>query len=369
VRHKAKLIIFSALSAALTVAGLSVAAGGSGGGSSSGSSGTTNGERVDRHFGPPGGPPGMAIDQDVADVLRQIHEAVEKKAPEIADPIIQKAQDAGDITSDQADKLRAAAQAIADGKRPDASVHQLLRDSDVRKVVRDAFAAAAKQAPDIAEPILDKAVADKKITSAQADKIRERLKNPPPFRGGPGFGHRGPGIGPGGPPGFGPGGRHGLGPIDQDVATVLGDIHAAVEGREAEIAEPIIKKAVDDGKITQAQADAIRNRRPGRFDQDVAKVLDDIHAAVAKEALALAEPILDKAVAEKKITSAQAQKIRTMLENKPRFRGGPPPPFRGGHRGPDWGGRGPSQRGNVPGAFPGGAAPDQMPAAVPGQPA
>jgi hypothetical protein len=324
VQHKAKLILFSALSAALTVAGLSLAAGGSGGGSSSsGSSGTASGARIDRDFGPPGGRPGMAIDQDVADVLRQIHQAVEQKAPEIADPIIQKAQDAGDITAAQADQLRAAAQAIADGKRPDASVHELLRDSDVRKVVRDAFAAAAKQAPDIAEPILDKAVADKKITTAQADKIRQRLKNPPLFRGGPGFGPDGPGhFGPGGPPGFGPGGRHVFGPIDKDVATVLEDIHAAVEKKEP---------------------------------------------ATAKEVLGIAAPILDKAVAEKKITSAQAEKIRIMVEHKPRFRGGPPPPFLGGHRGPDWGGRGPSQRGNAPGALPGGAAPDATPAGVPGQ--
>src|SRR5919204_528992 len=154
-RQKAKLIIFAALSAALTVAGLSLAAGGSSG---SGDSGTEQGLRVQRGFGPPG----FKFDSNVADVLRQIHQAVDQKTPAIADPIIKKAQDAGDITSAQADQLRAAAQAIADGKRPGADLRSLLSDADVRKVVHDAFAAAAKQTPSIADPIIQKAVDDKK---------------------------------------------------------------------------------------------------------------------------------------------------------------------------------------------------------------
>src|SRR5262245_64516730 len=103
------LIAIAALSAALTVAGMAIAAGGNEG---SGSGSDNNEQKLlppkEMHF---------AFDQDVADVMRQIHEAVAKKAPQIADPIIQKAQDDGKITSDQADKLRAAAQAIADGKR------------------------------------------------------------------------------------------------------------------------------------------------------------------------------------------------------------------------------------------------------------
>src|SRR3954454_20713843 len=143
-RQRAKLILFAALSAALTVAGLAIAAGGGSSSSTDGGKGT--GRSVDAHrgFGPP---PGVSLDQDVADVMRQIHDAVAKQAPGIADPIIQKAQDSGDITSAQADQLRAAAQAIADGKRPDASVRTLLRDADVRKVVSDSFQAASKQAP------------------------------------------------------------------------------------------------------------------------------------------------------------------------------------------------------------------------------
>jgi hypothetical protein len=278
-----KLIAFAALSAALTVTGMSIAAGGGGSGS--------NGDRQDkllpphvRHF---------QFDRDVADVMEQIRDAAAKKTPEIAGPVIQKAEDNGDITGDQADKLRAAAQAIADGERPDLD-RTLLGDSDVRAVIRDVFDAVRDQAPDIAEPIIDKAVDDKKITSDQADQIRDMVKKAPPFGLGLGFG---PGPGP-----CGPGGGH---------------FHA--------------------------------------FDKDVADVLDDIHQAAdektpdtRKELLAIADPIIDKAVADKKITKAQASDIRAKLRNGPgrerglRFHGGPPPL---------------GVPGVGPGAFPGDATP------------
>src|SRR5262249_46359926 len=86
------------------------------------------------------------VDQNVGYEIRQLHDAVAKKVPEIADPVIQKAQEDGKITSDQADKLRAAAQAIADGKRPDLD-RTVLDDSDVRTVIRDALDAVRKAAP------------------------------------------------------------------------------------------------------------------------------------------------------------------------------------------------------------------------------
>ena len=180
-RQKLKLIVFAALSAALTVAGLSIAAGGSGG---SGSSSGDNDPKTHHPFGPPG----MRIDADVADVMRQVHEAVERKAPAIAGPIIQKAEDGGKITSAQADQLRSLVQARADHKRPSADPRTLFSDSDARAVLQAIFSAEAAQAPDIGEPIIQKAVDEKKITSAQADQIRSRLKNPPRFRHGPGFG-------------------------------------------------------------------------------------------------------------------------------------------------------------------------------------
>jgi hypothetical protein len=285
-RQKLKLILFAALCAALTVTGLSIAAGG--GGSGSDRSDSADGPRMERGFvkrgdGPPGG---IQFDRDVADVMRQIHEAVERKAPEIAGPVIQKAEDAGDITAEQADKLRAAAQALADGKRPELD-RSLMRDADVRKVVKDAFEAAHKEAAELGEPIIQKALDEKKITSDQANDIRDRLKNPPPFGPGPGHGPPGFGGGPGhGPPGFGR--------IDRDVAEVLRDVHVAAEKQEPKS---------------------------------------------AKQLLAIAEPIIDKAVDEKKITKAQGDDLRDKLKHPPRFRGGklhrfrgaPPPGF---HRGP-----------------------------------
>jgi hypothetical protein len=306
--RKVKLIVFSALSAALTVAGLSMAAGGG----SSGVATSIKSRQGETHRGL-GPPPGMPFDREVADFMRQVQDTVESKAPDIAGPVIQKAQDAGDITSEQADQLRAAAQAIADGKRPDPSVRSLLGDADVRKVVRDAFQAAAKQAPALAEPLIQKALDAGKITAAQANDIRERLKNPPPF--GRGFRH-------------GPGGPRAFGPIDRDVAAVLGDIHQALEAKQPQS---------------------------------------------AKQALAIAEPIIQKAVDAKKITSAQAQDIRNKL-NRLSSLHRDPPPF--GDRGPGtppggagsrpWDGPGGSgqPRGNAPGVFPGGAAPGATPAVV-----
>jgi hypothetical protein len=354
-RHGAKLILFAALSATLTVAGISVA--------SSGTDSSTSGREQGRHPKQRGiGPPSeVAFDQDVADVMRQVHQAIEKKAPEIAGPIIQKAQDSGDITSDQAGQLRAAAQAIADGRRPDADVRALLGDADVRQVVRDAFREAAKQAPAIGDPIIQKALDENKITSAQAGQLRDQLTHLPPF--GPGFG-RGPGFG-----GERRLGRGFPGRIDRDVAAVLGDIHRAVETKESQIADPILTKAVDEGRISQAQADAIRDHRLGRLDSDVAGVLRDIHAAVAKQAPAIGDPIIQKALDAKKITNAQAENIRKKLKNLSSLRGGPPPfgtpgvPHGGldSHRwdGPDRHGQ---PRGNAPGAYPNGPAPGALPA-------
>jgi hypothetical protein len=368
VQQKLKLILFAALSAALTVAGLSIAAGG---GSSGSASKSPSDREVFRETA--GGPPGMQrFDANVADVMRQIHDAVEQKLPEIADPIIQKAQDAGDITSSQADTLRSLVKDMAAEKPPSGDPRALFGDSHVRAVLQSIFQAKAKEAATIGEPIIQKAVDEKKITSAQADQIRSRLKNPPPFGRGRKFG---PGFG----PGHGPGG-HFFGHFDQNVANVLGDIHGAVEKKAPEIADPIIKKAEDAGDITSSQADKLRaaaqdianGKRPAvdpgtlLGDAKVRKVVEDAFAASAKQAPAIAEPIIQKAVDDKKITSAQADQIRNELKDLKAglrsFRGGPPPfagpggRHRGGLRGFE------RPRGIAPGAFPGGYAPGAQPA-------
>ena len=88
-------------------------------------------------------------------MLEDIRDAVAKQAPDIAGPVIDKAESDDKITAAQADKLRQAAQDLADGKRPD--IRGLGRDSDVQDVIHDAFEAAHDKAPGIAEPIIDKA--------------------------------------------------------------------------------------------------------------------------------------------------------------------------------------------------------------------
>ena len=190
----------------------------------------------------------------------------------------------------------------------------------MHEVIHDAFAAAHEKAPGIAEPIIDKAVADKKITEAQADRIREMMKCGPPAAGR--HGPHGPGFG--GPPPF----------ADEDVRAVLEDIHAAVAKQAPDIVGPVIDKAEQDGKITAAQADRLRDaagepgrrqaaRRPPRMldlrDEDVREVLHDAFEALAAKTPGIAKPIIDKAVEDKKITEAQADQLRDMQR---RFKGG-----------------------------------------------
>ncbi len=353
-RSKAKLILPIGLVVAIAAAGLSLAS--SGGGGSSGSSDSAGsftpiangaagndrnkrGPRFHREF----------LDEDVHAVLEDIRAAVAKQAPEIAGPIIDKAEGDGKITKAQADKLRQAAEDVAAGKRPD--LRALGHDEDVEQVIHDAFAAAGKKAPAIGEPIIGKALDDKKITEAQADQIRDILKR------GPGF------PGPGGPH-FD---RHGPGPIaDKDVRAVLDDVRAAVAKQAPGITDPIVDKAESDGRITKAQADKLRETTKSRTagkppkgrldldlrDADVRAVVHDSFEAVAKETPKIAKPIIDKAVADKKITQKQADQITDMLSHKLEFGvhhgHGPGPGFgpgRGhGHRPP-------------PGLFPPGGPP------------
>jgi hypothetical protein len=370
-RSKLKLILTAALVSALAVAGLSVAAGGDGGGDSGGKSTSAapgapgsyvvNGNRErGRPFGP------EFRDEDVQAVLKQIHTAVADQAPQIAGPVIQKAEEAGKITAAQAGALRKAAQDIADGKKPD--IRSLSRDADVHQVIHDAFAAAAKKAQEIGEPIIDKAVSDKKITEQQADAIREMLKHAPRGRG-PGFKPRGHGgFGPGPPPAF----------ADADVRDVLDDIRKATAAKAGDIAASVIDKAEADDKISAAQADRLREAakslaggRPRGFpfrgldmrDEDVREVIHDAFEAVAKQAPAIAKPIIDKAVADDKITARQARQIRSLIGHTGVHRG--PGPF--GHPGgPPPGG--PGREGFGPGGGPPPGAPPSGDSAAPETP-
>ena len=315
-RSRLKLIVPLALIAAIAVAGLSVADdGGGGGGEDKASNQDTarsavavstaangNGERKRRLHGD-------FADADVRAVLKDIRDAVAKQAPAIAGPVIDKAENDNKITAAQADKLRQAAQDLADGKRPDKRA--LGRDSDVHDVIHDAFEAAHEKVPGIAEPIIAKAVEDKKITEAQADRIREMVKRGPHDRKphGPG-GHKF-----GGPPHI----------ADADVRAVLEDVHEAVAKQAGDTAGPIIDKAEKDGKITAAQADKLRDAagklaggkprgiRPGNLDlrdEDVREVLKEVFGAIASKTSDIAKPIIDKAEKDGKITATQADQLR-----------------------------------------------------------
>ena len=141
-------------------------------------------------------------------MFEDVHAAVAKQASDIAGPVIDKAEKDGKITAAQADDLRDVVGGKLAGKpgsgpppKPD------LRDADVREVLEDAFDAIAKKRSEIAKPIIDKAVADKKITEAQADRLRSMLNRhkggaftftsprgiAPHFKGQGGQGHFGPG--------------------------------------------------------------------------------------------------------------------------------------------------------------------------------
>ena len=229
--------------------------------------------------------------------------------------MIDKAEQDGKITEAQADKLRQAAQDLADGKRPD--IRGLGRDADVHEVIHDAFAAAADKAPGIAEPIIDKAVSDKKITEAQADRIREMVK-----RGGPA---PGPARGPArlGGPRPAPSARF----ADADVRAVLEDIHAAVAKQAPDIVKPRDRQgragrqdhrgagrpaARHAGNLIGGKPHGDRRGCSTCATPTCARCCTTPSRRSPRSTPDIAKPIIDKALADKKITEAQADQLRTM---------------------------------------------------------
>lgn len=129
---------------------------------------------------------------------------------------------------------------------------------------------------------------------------------------------------PGAPPGYfthrvGPGGP-GRRALDADLFAVMRDVHAAIAAKAPDLAKPIIDKAVSDGDISSAQGDrltkVVDDKRLTRADAEalfsdakVAPVFFSIKAAIAREAPGLAKPIVDKAVDDKKITRAEGDRL------------------------------------------------------------
>ncbi len=206
-------------------------------------------ERPDRRaLGP------IRADADTRAVLDAVRKAVLEQAPGIVQPILDQAVKDGKLTQAQADTAEQALADLKAGKRPSADALALLRDEQARAVVRQATQAVAKQAPTIAGPIVDQAVKDGKLTQAEGDRLKQRLQaiadRAAAGRGGPGAGPwRGRGHG----PGFGHAGS-------AAQAAVLADVAKAIAKQAPTIAAPIIDQAVKDGKLTQAEADELKER-------------------------------------------------------------------------------------------------------------
>jgi hypothetical protein len=106
-------------------------------------------------------------------VIARVQRRALAEAPDVAGPIISKAQSAGRITAAEGAALRRAARALARGK----GVQQLagtvdVTDPGVSAVVRKSLAALKPRARQLAKPILARAIARGDITRAQAADVR-----------------------------------------------------------------------------------------------------------------------------------------------------------------------------------------------------
>jgi hypothetical protein len=182
--RKAKLILPLALLIVVAVVAVSMADGGGDGESPTKAGWTSYAPLAERDRGR-AHDRGRAVDPDLAGVVAQVRNAAAKEAPDVAEPVISRSEKAGNITAGQADELRSAAQGLADGKSPRELAPTVdLRDWDVRVVIRDAFEALSRRAPDLAKPIIDDAVKSGEITESQAAEIRDRIATGHRFGGG-----------------------------------------------------------------------------------------------------------------------------------------------------------------------------------------
>jgi hypothetical protein len=158
-----------------------------GGGSAGAARGTTGPTGPFGHHRPGGRPFGRGIDADAFAVLRDVRSALAAKAPGIAKPILDKAVADGSISQASADRL---AKLIADKRLSRADAEALFKDTKAAPVSFEIQAAISREAPGIVKPILDKAVDDKKLTQAQADRLLAaaawRMRGPGFHPGGPG---------------------------------------------------------------------------------------------------------------------------------------------------------------------------------------
>ena len=115
-------------------------------------------------------------------VLEQVFAEITARAPLIAQPILDRAVGEGTVTLGERDELlHELADPAATGELSAATRAGV----SGRAVLSEAFVAIRRAAPGIAAPILGEAVANGRLTQAQARRILERLRYSPAaaFRG------------------------------------------------------------------------------------------------------------------------------------------------------------------------------------------
>lgn len=105
-------------------------------------------------------------------VAMRIFDAIRSEAPAIAAPALDRAVADGTISATQRERFLARLEQPDRSAQP-APVPELTHDQ--RRVSATVFDAIRSQAPAIAQPLLDEAIADGTITPSDADRIRSRL--------------------------------------------------------------------------------------------------------------------------------------------------------------------------------------------------
>ena len=112
-------------------------------------------------------------------MLDDVRKAVGKEAPDIVNPVIDKAEADGKITAAQAKRLHdTVANLVAGPPRRPPAAPRPARRGRARGHPR-CLRGPCRADVDIAKPIIDEAVADKKITQAQSDQITDILGHKP----------------------------------------------------------------------------------------------------------------------------------------------------------------------------------------------
>jgi hypothetical protein len=237
-----------------------------------------------------------AAGDDRRALARDVRRAVLAGAPGAAEPVIAAAVRDGRLSEARAGELRAAVAALRDGERPrPARLRALLLDPAARAVALDAARALAERAPALADPVLDRAVADGTLTERRAERLRERAAR---------FAAR----------------------LAEPANGAWLAAAAAVVRAAPGIAAPVLDRAVAADRLTREQADAvldaIRTLDPRRamgavaLDPDARAVARELAAALADRVPALVDPVLDDAVADGRLTERRADRVRAQVQRQ-----------------------------------------------------